>query len=70
MAVRSFSTQRGKLVMTSPVNLPLVGKVKFKETTKEELLGFWQKVEKDKGVKINYKERVETIKADPKAALR
>jgi thioredoxin reductase len=56
-----FQYPRGKLVMTSPVTLPLYGKIKFKETTKEELLGFWQKVEKDKGVMINYKERVESI---------
>ena len=52
---------RGKLVMTAPVELPLVGKVKFTETTKEVLLEFWQKVEKKTGVKINYHERVETV---------
>jgi thioredoxin reductase/ferredoxin len=52
---------RGKLVMTAPVDLPLVGKVKFTETTKEKLLEFWQNVEKKTGVKINYRERVETV---------
>lgn len=57
-----FQYPRGKVVMTAPVKLPLVGDVMFKETTKEDLLSFWQGVEKDKGVKINYKERVETIK--------
>ena len=36
---------RGKIVMTSPVQLPLVGKVKLRETTKEALLEFWQDVE-------------------------
>ena len=41
---------RGKLVMTAPVQLPMVGTVKFTETTKEELLGFWQKVEKQTGL--------------------
>ena len=56
-----FNFPRGKLVMTAPVNLPLVGKVKFTETTKETLLKFWLKVEKDTGIKINYHERVETI---------
>ncbi|WP_455234920.1 NAD(P)-binding domain-containing protein [Thiogranum longum] len=55
---------RGKLVMTAPVQLPLVGKVRFTETTKEELLGFWQKVEKQTGVKIRYQERVEEITHD------
>jgi len=55
---------RGKLVMTAPVQLPMVGKVKFTETTKEELLGFWQKVEKQTGLSIQYKERVEQISED------
>jgi thioredoxin reductase len=52
---------RGKLVMTAPATLPLVGKFRFRETTKEELLDFWQGVEKDTQVKINYNERVEAI---------
>ncbi len=60
-----FSFPRGKLVMTAHIDLPLVGKVKFIETSKEILLEFWTKVEKDTGVKINYKERVEKVeKAD------
>lgn len=56
-----FQYPRGKLVMTAPAELPMVGKVKFKETTKEELLAFWQRVEKQTRVKINYKERVEGL---------
>ena len=56
-----FNYPRGKVVMTEPVDLPMVGKVMFTETTKEELLEFWGKVEKETGVKINYKERVESI---------
>ena len=52
---------RGKLVMTAPAHLPLYGKFKLRETTKEQLLEFWQGVEKDTGVEINYGEQVETI---------
>lgn len=52
---------RGKLVMTAPVRLPMVGKTKFSETTKEELLEFWHKVEKQTEVKISYQERMESI---------
>lgn len=52
---------RGKVVMTAPVNLPMVGKVKFTETSKEALLEFWQKVEREKQLKINYQERVEDV---------
>jgi thioredoxin reductase len=57
-----FQFPRGKLVMTSPVNLPLAGKMKFTDTTKEKLLAFWKKVEKKTAVRISYHERVETIK--------
>ncbi|MGD8908988.1 MAG: NAD(P)-binding domain-containing protein [Chromatiales bacterium] len=56
-----FQFPRGKLVMTAPVNLPLAGKMKFTDTTKEELLAFWKKVEKKTAVRISYHERVETI---------
>lgn len=52
---------RGKLVMTAPVEIPLLGKVNFRETTKEKLLEFWQAAEKKTGLKINYRERVEKI---------
>ena len=52
---------RRKLVMTQPAELPIIGKVKFKEVQKEDLIEFWQGVEKKTGVKINYNERVETV---------
>lgn len=52
---------RGKLVMTAPVEIPLLGKVNFRETTKEKLIEFWQAAEQQTGVKINYRERVEKI---------
>ena len=52
---------RRKLVMTQPAELPIFGKMNFKEVQKEELLGFWQKVEQDTGIEIRYSERVETI---------
>jgi len=57
---------RGKIVMTAPVQLPLVGKVRFTETTKETLLEFWQKVERDNPLNIHYQERVENIESDGK----
>jgi thioredoxin reductase (NADPH) len=52
---------RGKLVMTAPATLPLVGKLKFREVKKEKLLTFWQDVARKTGLKINYGEQVETI---------
>jgi thioredoxin reductase (NADPH) len=55
---------RRKLVMTAPATLPLVGKFRFGNTTKEKLLEFWQKIERDTGIKISYKEKVESIVRD------
>jgi thioredoxin reductase len=52
---------RGKLVMTAPATLPLVGKLKFREVRKEKLLSFWQDVARKTGLKINYGEQVEAI---------
>ncbi len=52
---------RGKIVMTAPVHLPVVGQVKFRETTKEKLMDFWQEAEQKTKVAINYQERVESI---------
>jgi len=60
---------RGKLVMTAPVNLPLYGQVKFRDTSKEELLEFWQQVETKTGISINYNERVEDITPDGKGFM-
>ncbi len=52
---------RGKVVMTAPAELPIVGKVKFGEVSKEELLGFWEGVVRDTGLELHMEERVETI---------
>jgi thioredoxin reductase/NAD-dependent dihydropyrimidine dehydrogenase PreA subunit len=52
---------RGKLVMTSPAQLPIVGKMKFRETSKEKLMEYWQGVQTSTGLKVNFGERVETI---------
>ena len=47
--------------MTAPANLPIVGEMKFKEVSKEKLLGYWQKVVRETGLKINEQERVEAV---------
>jgi thioredoxin reductase (NADPH) len=60
-----FQYPRGKLVMTAPADLPLVGKVKFRNTSKEELLAFWQEVERKTGLQISYNTRVESIASTP-----
>jgi thioredoxin reductase (NADPH) len=52
---------RGKLVMTAPATLPIVGKVNFRETSKEALLEFWEGVLRKTGLKVNFGERVDAI---------
>ena len=52
---------RGKIVMTSPVELPIYGPVKLNETTKEALLALWEKVISETQVKIQFGCRVERV---------
>ena len=47
--------------MTSPAELPIIGKMQFNHTSKEDLLKFWLDAERKAGLKINYRERVESI---------
>ncbi|MDE2049693.1 MAG: NAD(P)-binding domain-containing protein [Gammaproteobacteria bacterium] len=56
-----FQYPRGKMVMTSPATVPLIGKVNLKQTSKEALLEFWRDVERKTGLEIRYGERVEDI---------
>lgn len=56
-----FNFPRGKLVMTGPVDLPLAGKMKFTETSKEAVLEFWQRIEKEHQVAINYQESIKDV---------
>ena len=57
---------RGKIVMTAPVQLPVVGKMHFKETTKEALMEFWQGIVEKTGLQINDRQRVESIEPEGK----
>jgi len=55
---------RGKLVMTAPANLPLVGKMHFRQTTKEKLMDFLKQAERKGELRIRYKERMESVRRD------
>ncbi|MEQ1663552.1 MAG: NAD(P)-binding domain-containing protein [Thiobacillus sp.] len=57
---------RNKIIMTSPVNLPIVGKVKMSEISKEALLEFWNGIVNKTGLAISFKERMESIQPDGK----
>lgn len=52
---------RGKVVMTSTAELPMVGKVKFGEISKEKLLEFWQGVIRDTGLIVRAEERLDSV---------
>ena len=56
-----FHYPRNKIAMTAPVKLPLIGKVKMTEISKEKLLEFWNAVVKKTGLKIDFRERMEEI---------
>ena len=45
---------RGKVVMTEQVELPLVGKVNFREVSKEDLLGFWGQIRETHDLNISF----------------
>jgi ferredoxin len=52
---------RNKITMTAPVQLALVGKVKFGEVSKEKLLEFWHGVVERTGLAVSYRERLTGI---------
>ena len=52
---------RNKVAMTSPVNLALVGTVKFGEVKKEDLLAFWLDVVENQGVTISFGECLQGV---------
>lgn len=57
-----YTYPRPKIVMTHPMDLPLYGKVKLKETSKDELLNLWQTVIKQNEIIIKEKSKVDAIR--------
>ncbi|RPI71865.1 MAG: 4Fe-4S ferredoxin, partial [Ignavibacteriales bacterium] len=56
-----FNFPRAKIVMTSPMNLPMHGKLKLSETSKSELLELWTGVLGKNQIMVNEQEKVESI---------
>jgi putative YpdA family bacillithiol system oxidoreductase len=52
---------RQKLVLTQPVELPLYGKLRFSEISKEDLLGIWQDITKQYELNILTHRKVDAI---------
>ena len=59
-----YKYPRGKLVMTAPVELPLVGKFHFRQTSKEALLGVWTDIMQREELCIQTSERVEAVEKE------
>lgn len=60
-----FKYPRGKVVMTQPAKLPIVGQVNFREVSKEKLLDFWRDIEATQNLNIRYRDRVEAVAKTP-----
>lgn len=56
-----FKYPRGKVVMTQPAKLPIIGPVNFREVSKEKLLEFWRAIESEQRLQVSYRDRVEKI---------
>jgi len=56
-----YTYPRSKIIMTHPMDLPLYGKVKLKETSKDELLNLWIKVLEENNISIQENTKVEAI---------
>lgn len=57
----TYHYPRNKLVMTAPMKLPLIGEIKAREISKEDLMTIWQDVLKRAKLKIHFSEKMEEI---------
>ncbi len=59
-----YTFPRAKIVMTSPMDLPLHGKIKLYETSKDELLTIWNEVLGKNSIEILEHKKVDSIKME------
>ena len=57
----TYHYPRGKLVMTAPMKLPLVGEIKIREISKEALMEIWTKILAQTKLHIQFSEKMEEI---------
>jgi thioredoxin reductase (NADPH) len=57
---------RNKIIMTAPIRLPIVGMVKMSEISKEALLEFWNGIVDKTGLKISFREKMESLQPNGK----
>ena len=56
-----FSFPRSKVIMTNPVDVPLIGKIKLFNTSKQELLEIWEKALSENDIAIKEHTKVDRI---------
>lgn len=57
----TYHYPRNKIVMTAPMDLPLVGKIKVREVSKEQLMEIWRGILEREKLNIRFNERMEDI---------
>lgn len=56
-----YTFPRAKIIMTAPMDLPLYGKLKLYETSKQELLNLWNEVLGKNNIEIQENKKVDSI---------
>lgn len=59
-----LSYPRAKLVMTQPLTIPLYGKIKAREISKEQLIAMWSEIIAATGIRVAHGEDVTAARAD------
>lgn len=57
----TYHYPRNKIVMTAPMDLPLVGKIKVREVRKEQLMKIWRDILECERLNIHFNERMQDI---------
>jgi thioredoxin reductase/NAD-dependent dihydropyrimidine dehydrogenase PreA subunit len=60
----TYHYPRNKLVMTAPMNLPIIGEIKVREISKESLMEIWQDVLNKTKLDVRFSERMEDIQQE------
>jgi thioredoxin reductase (NADPH) len=60
----TYHYPRNKLVMTAPMKLPIIGEIKVREVSKEQLMEIWQGVLDKAKLAVRFSERMEDITQD------
>lgn len=60
----SLHYPRNKIVMTAPMDLPMIGKVSVREISKEALIELWHSVLESSGIQVSFGERLDKLERE------